>query len=244
MAEVAFAVPWRSDNGGRRDMLWAFVRGWLQEHHPQWPIIASDGDPGPFNRGQAINRAAQKAGNWEVLIVCDADNIADPAMLELAVTTAAETQQVVAPYEVYVYLNEYSTDHLIASGGTATFLAPLTYGPHCCGAHDHYYNHSVLYHHCSGIQVFPRRSYERVGGFIEWTGWGYEDSVMTHALEVLGGGVTWLQGSALHLWHEHAYNKQLSNVNRYRWRRLRTERNPQRLRASLIAEGHPVPQLL
>jgi hypothetical protein len=239
---VVIAVPWRSDGtGGRRDQLWQFTRDWLQKYHPQWDIIASDCAPGPFNRGQAINMAAQQAGPyWDVMIVHDADNISDPQMLEKAVEEALKTQAVTMPYEVYIYLNEYSSDQLMA-GGNFMFLAPNTMGPLCCGARDHWYNHTVLHQHHSGVQVFPRAAYERVGGFIEFTGWGYEDSVMHHLLKVFAGGITWLDGSALHLWHEHAYDPRLSKVNLQKWKRLEGRRDARQLRQILAQEGHRVP---
>ena len=236
--KTVIAVPWRSDGGGRRDELWK-SRAWIEAHH-DWPIITADCDPGPFNRGQAINRAAAEAGDWDILIVHDADNIADPATLEEAVRAAWYEQRVMIPYEVYTYLDQYSSDRLL-SGAPFMFHAPINNGGRCCGRSDHHFNHSVLYDHHSGIQVLPRKAFEAVGGFIEFSGWGYEDSVMAHLLRTLAGGITWLHGSALHLWHEHAYDQQLSATNYQHWQRLAGQRTPNRLRQALASYGHTVP---
>lgn len=240
--KVIVAVPWRSDGGGRRAELWKFTRAWIEKHH-DYRIITSDCDPGPFNRGQAINRAAAEGGDWDVLIVWDADNIADPMQVEAAVQRAQRTQTVVMPYEVYVYLDEYSSDRLMANNGQFTFLAPLVGSPTCCNSRDHWYNHSVLHHHHSGVQIFPRRAFEQVGGFIEFTGWGYEDSVMSLVLRVFDNGITWLEGSALHLFHEHAFHDKLSPINHTRWRAMNSYAvNPRRLRQLLADEGHVMPE--
>lgn len=240
--KVIIVVPWRSDGGGRRDELWKFTRSWIEKHH-NYRIITSDCDPGPFNRGQAINRGAAEGGDWDVLIVHDADNIADPMQLEAAVQQAHKTQKVVMPYEVYVYLDEYSSDRLMANNGRFTFLSPLVGSATCCNRSDHWYNHSVLHHHHSGVQVFARQSFEQVGGFIEFTGWGYEDSVMSLVLRVFDNGIDWMQGSALHLWHEHAFHTKLSPINLGRWRAMNSYAvNPRRLRQMLAAEGHAIPE--
>ena len=237
--KTVIAVPWRSDQGGRRDELWKFTRAWIEARH-DWPIITADCDPGPFNRGQAINRAAAEAGDWDILIVHDADNIADPATLEEAVQAAWHEQRVIIPYEVYIYLDRYSSDQLL-SGAPFMFHAPVNNGGRCCGRSDHHFNHSVLHDHHSGIQVLPRKAFDAVGGFIEFSGWGYEDSVMAHLLRTLAGGIKWLHGSALHLWHEHAYDQKLSATNYQHWQRLTGQRTPARLRQALDRYGHAIP---
>jgi len=232
--ETVIAVPWRSDEGGRRDLLWSFTRTWIHRHH-DYPIITADCDPGPFNRGQAVNRAAVLGGDWQVLIVHDADTIADPRLLKEAVRVAARTGRVVMPYEVYIYLDKYSSDEFINSDGVFPFIAPIPYTV------EDRYGPSVLHHGHSGVVVFPRAAFEAVGGFIEFSGWGYEDSVMVELLRVFASGTTWLRGGALHLWHPHACDPRLSTINFRELQRIRLDRSPQRLRTLLAERGHIVP---
>jgi hypothetical protein len=228
------AVPWRPD-GGRRDQLWSFTRSWIERHH-DYPIITADSDPGPFNRGQAVNRAAALGGDWQVLVVHDADTVADPQLVEEAVQTAASLGRVVMPYEVYIYLDKYSSDMLMASDGRFPFIAPIPYT-----ADNRYDGISVIHHGHSGVVVFPRAAFDAVGGFIEFSGWGYEDSVMVELLRVFAGGTVWLRGGALHLWHQHACDQRLAAINLRELQRIRLDRTPQRLRTLLAERGHIVP---
>lgn len=228
---VVFVVPWRTDSG-RREELWKFTRTWLERNHPKYEIITADCDDGPFNRGQAINRAAKAAGKWDVMVISDTDNVADPAILEEAIATAAKTGQVVMPYEVYIYMDEYSSDQFMATG--SPFHAALN--------HKSNYAHSVLWHHHSGVQVFPRAAWDKTGGFVELPGWGYEDSMMADIIRTFTEGMTWLRGSALHMWHEPGFSGDLSMKNYRDWKNMHSQvGRPDHMRRMLARLGHVVP---
>src|SRR5512139_2875996 len=164
---VVIAVPWRSDNGGRRDYLWAYCRKFLEQHHPDVPIFEGASPPGLFNRGSAINDAIKQAGDFDVAVIHDADAIACPVTVAQAVDIAYQTDEVTFPFEVLTYTDGPSTDALIADDNW--FLAPYK--------GEKGYGETVKFHHYSTVQAIPRTAWDKVGGFISFTGWGAEDAV-------------------------------------------------------------------
>lgn len=239
MVNAVFAIPYRESDARRRE-LFEFVRSWLDDHHPQWPLWAGASPDGPFNRGAAINDAARNADDdWEVLIVHDADNICDPYTLRRAVHLADVTGKVYFPFETYTYLDQFTSDRLMDQGNW--FIAPELH-PH------QVFRTTVRHKHYSGIQVIPRRTYEAVGGYIELTGWGAEDAIMNTVFETFGPGVEWLPGGAFHLWHP-ANRNDPNDVNNVRnhtiWSRVqeiaRRHNHARALRGYLASIGYQVP---
>lgn len=230
--DVVVLVPYRSD-GGRRDELWSFTRRWLEDHH-RWEIHQGYGPEGPFNRGAAINEAACKAGDWDVAIVSDGDNICDPQTLERAVGRAHETKGCVFPFDTYLYLDEYTSNRLMSEGNY--FVSPITQW------------WGVMRGHHSGIQVLSRVAFDQVGGFPELEGWGYEDSIMSLMLRAFTSGFEHLQGSALHLYHGDGVDptrKRYSDINREILADVMAlSVVPEQLREYLQTGGHPMPPKL
>lgn len=188
-----FAVPYREADERRRE-LWGFVEKWMIDHHPDWPVHTGSSPDGPFNRGAAINDAVRQADDdWEVVVISDADNVCDPGTLEGAARMARRSNRVMYPFECYMYLDEYSTGR---------FMADQTWGWASPEVHpQHTYATTVRYRHYSGIQVVSRETWERVGGFVELTGWGAEDAIQNAIVETFADGATWLKGAAYHLYH-------------------------------------------
>lgn len=224
-------IPYRSD-GGRRDELAKFTNDWLWKHHPRWPRVLGYSPEGPFNRGAAINDAARMARDWDVAVVSDADNICDPATLQAAVEQAHETKGCVFPYDTYLYLDESSSDRLIA--GDYWFVTPVRQA------------WGINLNHHSGIQAISRAAYDQVGGFPEMEGWGYEDSVMAEMLKAFTPGIKHLQGSAYHLYHgEGSSNPERAVYGPVNQQILADVMAlsvvPDQLREYLKAGGHPIP---
>lgn len=235
MADVVVLVPYRSD-GGRRDELWEFTLGWLMKHHDSWAVITGDSPEGAFNRGAAINDAARRAGDWDVAIVHDADNIADPAMLKLAVERAREGEKgCVFPFSTYLYLDEFSTNRLMAENNW--FVCPER-------RQNRSQDWPVIGKHHSGVQVLSREAYEQVGGFVELTGWGFEDSIMSVLLQTFTPGIEHLEGSALHLYHGNNSDPERKTYGTVNQRVLGDVMAlsvvPEQLRAYLKSGGHPI----
>jgi hypothetical protein len=255
--KTVILIPWRSDNGGRRDQLWSFTRNWLLDHHLDYTIVTDDSGDGVFNRGRAINNAAAQA-DWDVAIVHDADNIADPEQIRKAVSRANQTGKTIFPYQAYMYLDEHSTNRLMR--GDTLFLCPfprdevpplsvLSSRPsRLIGRVAGTYNHTLRHHHYSGVEVIPRQAWEQVGGFIEMDGWGAEDASMKVLFETFTAGVEWQHGTALHLWHEPAWlnadrqTRRLTRANHTRLRRIQRRCGNQRSLRDLMRQyGHIVP---
>jgi hypothetical protein len=236
--KVAFLVPWRTDNGGRRDHLWDFTSAWMHTRYPVWRIHTADSDEGPFNRGQAINRAAADAGQWDIAIIHDADNICDPLQLAKGIQWAENTGVTVFPYEAYMYLDEHSTNRIMKHD--PWFACPWR--------RDDNYEHTLRHHHYSGIQIITRQTWEKVGGFIELKGWGAEDAIMKELFDVYANGCGWQHGVAYHLWHEPVWKhgdqeiRRMSTANHTRLGNIQRRRhNPIALRAYLHSIGHTIP---
>lgn len=223
-------VPYRGDDGGRRDELWLFTRMWLQRNHT-WGIFEGKSPDGPFNRGAAINDAARQAGDWDVAVVSDSDNICDPDTLRQAVARAYETSGCVFPFGSYIYLDEYSSDRLMLQGNC--FVSPIRQW------------WGVIPGHSSGIQAISRTAYDQVGGFPELEGWGYEDCVMGMLLKVFTNGVQHLSGSAFHLYHEDGSDPQRKHHGEINRQILADVMAlsvvPDQLRDYLRSGGHPIP---
>lgn len=209
MAKTVILVPWRSDDGGRRDTLWAHVQKWLIALHPQWPIVCGESPKGPFSRGAAINDAARKAdedGSWEIAVIHDADNVCDAGQLVRAVTTVEESYGTCFPFSTYTYLDRVSSNRLME--GKSWFVAPERMGDG--------FLRTVRYKHTSGIQVMHREAYDKIGGFPELEGWGAEDQIVNILLSTYDQDPSWLEGGAYHLWHAAKRNDptdELQNAN-------------------------------
>lgn len=236
--KIVFLVPYRSDIGGRRDDLWSFVSTWLEKHHWDWDVYTGASPPGPFNRGAAINNAARKAGDWDVAIVHDIDNISDPTTLRKAVKRSYESGRCVFPFSTYLYLDQYSSDRLMSEDNW--FVAPERRS-------DGSFPYMIIERHRSGVQVISRSAWDKIGGYVELTGWGYEDSATEILLKVFVGPVEHLEGTAYHLYHESltssADGKNMwGPINRNILGDIMSlQMLPDQLRAYLQEGGHKIP---
>lgn len=239
--KVVVLVPRRGD-GGRRDELWDFTRAWLEANHPDYEIVTGDSPAGPFNRGAAINAAARAAGDWDIAIVHDGDNIVPPEQLREAVKRAHYTKVMHYAHDAYYYLDRRSSDRIMA-GPDHWWVVPQIYNGKV-GYREH-----LLHKHISGVQAVPRSVWDATGGFVELTGWGSEDSIFAVLANTLGGGVEWVYGPCYHLFHDHAAadverglvaenRKQLMNIKRLE---KTYPRHPESLKEELRSMGHPVP---
>jgi hypothetical protein len=226
---VAIIVPRRSD-GGLRDVWWNFTETWLEDHHPEWEIIIGDSPEGPFNRGAALNAAADiaLAKGHEVLVVHDGDNITDPARLEEAVVRAAKTGKAWFPSDCYIYLDEQSSldfrRQQMREGCHPALGCTGHWWPRPAWFKENInpatvraepgYNASVRNRHISGILAVPASAWVKVGGFMPLTGWGREDSIFWLLLEHLTGQPSYLAGTTIHFWHDHAAADTTAEIKR------------------------------
>jgi hypothetical protein len=218
-------VPRRAD-GGRRDVLWAWLaRRWAIEH-PDWEVFEGHHNDGLFNRSAAINSAAKAAGRWDVAVIADADSLVGADQIDAAVAKAVDTGAMVIAYEQYCYLNKTMSDRIMA-GWTGSWWDGVEF---------------TLANTCSNMNVVTRKLWNAVGGFDEgFEGWGWEDCAFSSASAALGGrervpGVLW------HLWHQPSQeNNQdspewqagLARLNRY----SACEEDPKKTKALLVELG-------
>lgn len=183
-------VPRRSDGGGRRDALWAFVRARWEREHPDVEIFEGTHDgPGPFNRSLAINRAAALAGDWDVAVISDSDSFADATQVRAAIAGAwTGPCEFWLSYDVFNYLTRKMSDRIMAGydgwwGANNGIEFPMT------GT-------------CSSSVIVTRRLWDAVGGFDEgFKGWGFEDVAFSLACQTFGDGVQRIAGPVWHLHH-------------------------------------------
>lgn len=238
MARTVILVPYRSDDGGRRDELWAFVSKWLHNNHWGWDVWLGESPSGPFNRGAAINDAARKAGDWDVAIIHDADTFLPQQQMCRAQAHVVRAGGVCYPYQSYIYLAERCSDFILAHPDGHWFIEP-----------EHHplfgYSTTVRHQHVSGVVVIDRESYCQVGGFIELEGWGAEDQIMHALYQTFTVGAQWRPGGAYHLWHPANRNDPAdkNNVNNHailaRVQQMST--HPELLRKYLQEGGHLIP---
>lgn len=180
MTRVAVGVPWRGGQAHREE-LWAIVRPELEALG--WPLFTGDRE-GPWSRAAACNAAAAAAGDWDVLLMADADTIPDPAAIYSAVEHVVAHGGAVRPHDHLWALNRYETRWFLewpASQRTRFRARRRNLG--------------------GGLLVVAREAWEAVGGYDErFVGWGHEDSDLSTRLLVFADWDLW-PGHAWHLWH-------------------------------------------
>jgi hypothetical protein len=183
---VIFAVPYRSDDGGRRDRIWDWVRNRLEELHSDWPIFVGEHTDGEFNRSAAINTAARDGGDWDVMVISDADSFVDGDQLRRAVDLCHQHEQVTFAYDRFAYLNKRMSD-LVLNGFTDNWWPGVEW---------------TMTNTCSSMVCVPRKPWDESGGADEgFVGWGGEDIAISHMLQTFGNGMKRVNGEVWHLWH-------------------------------------------
>lgn len=220
---ISVLVPY-GYGGPERAAAWKWLEQRWRAILPDAELIvesgAEDGDPGRFDKGAAVNRAAARASG-ETFAIADADTAPDPGVAE-----AFGWGTTVFPAR-YFALDAAVTRHVFRhdpSVNLSRFDAP------------------VLETSVGGIVVTPRECFELVGGLDERAkGWGGIDAIYAHAV-----GTLWLEpytrfGSCWHLWHprpaEHHWKAPYFNeTNALLQRYSEVAGDPEAMRA-LIAEG-------
>lgn len=195
---IPLLVPRRPD-GGPRDLLWAFARPWWQNQGFQ-PHEGAQPDAGPFNRGAAINaaaRAAARAGDWDAVVIADADVVLDRAsQAEEARDRAVATGRLTYAHDHLTMLDTEATDLVLQGDPPSFVVGGLT-------------RHPNTWSQCLAV---PRRLWEAVGGFDErFVGWGWDDLAFMSACWALGGGIERVRGDAYHLWHPRTWEENEGN---------------------------------
>ena len=187
---VVILLPWRTDDGWRQK-LWDHCRAIWEREFPDWPIHVGVSDDGPFQRSQAVNRAAEAAGDWDVALVIDGDTISEPEAVRRAVAYALATGGLGIAHRSRVMLTKHATQQLLSGKSVPTRGN----------------NVSRVWHGSDSIScavAVARGTWDRVEGFDErFVGWGGEDTAFYLACETLTGVPARAEpAECIHLWHQ------------------------------------------
>lgn len=191
---VVTLVPWRGGDE-LREQSYDVVRPYLERMG--WPIFEGDSD-GVWSRGPAINAASERAGDWDVAVIADADTI-PPARMDAAVAAAHISGGGIRPHD-HLYRLSPSGSIRVARDGIEA-LEP---------------RHILDEYPGGGLLVIARRAWDRVGGYSDaFVGWGHEDSFLGIQLVV---HASWdrLPGEAWHLWHPDSTTRTREYMNNRR----------------------------
>jgi GT2 family glycosyltransferase len=181
---TVIAVPRRPD-GGIRDRLWDYCRHQWRTEHPGLEIFEGQPDPGPFNRSQAINRAARAAGDFDTIVVIDGDVLIHPDQVRAGLGLVERFDRVVFPFRVYRSVSQAGTSRIM-NGWTGDWAQVSI---------------QAYWDSVSCVVMVPRAVWDQVGGFDErFVGWGWEDTAFACATDTVSGRLR-VAGPLWHLWH-------------------------------------------
>lgn len=177
-------MPYRDD--GHRAAACRHVCAQLRAMLPGCFILLADSGHEVFNRSASRNRGVACAAPDDLVVVCDADTLVDPAGLQVALR-AARSGGLHYPQAVVNYLTEAGTELVLL--GEAPDPARIEFS--LPSAHG-------------GCMVIRASEWRRAGGMDErFEGWGFEDNAWFAAVRDRLGRAEHHGGVAWHLWHPH-----------------------------------------
>lgn len=183
---VVALVPFTSDEQSRI-VIWEALQSWWQKNLGL-PIFVGESDPSMFNMSLARNRAAKKAGDWDVAVILDADTLISAQQVKKGIDLALETGAV-----VYPYTERWELD----SKGTRMFLDDPS---------SRWWQHASMHkwEHFGGCIIVTRELWDLVRGFDPgFVGWGHEDGAFLAACTTLSGQqFKRVKGKVIHLEHK------------------------------------------
>lgn len=187
--DFALCVPFKSDEGGPRDDLWAFCKTWWEKNYPGLPIFeGSLSVDGQFCRSHSINMLVKSAREFtDHVVVADADTfMVYPYDVMRAVHLSWADPVLAYTHEIRWMLGPKDTAHILSHG-------TLNHDHETTGPHHNTY---------SGIFAVNAGLWDTVGGFDErFIGWGYEDWAFMWSCMTLGRIERSPGGTCNHLWH-------------------------------------------
>lgn len=175
-------VPYRDD--GHRAAACQYVCDQLRSMLPGSELLLCDSGHETFNRSASRNLGVKSAGQGEIVVVCDADTVPDPAGLSSALRRAP-SGGLHYPFAVVNYLTQAGSELVLAGQqpdpAWVEFSLPSAHG---------------------GCMVMLAEAWRAVGGQDEcFTGWGFEDNAWWATVKDRLGVPVHHAGVAWHLWH-------------------------------------------
>lgn len=221
--KVSILIPYQPDHG-HRDILFNWVWKFYKMHMPDAELCTGKSRSKLFSRSQAINDAAKKA-KGDIFVIVDGDIIYDPEIIVQSIKALDKSAWVV-PYSKFINLSEQQTQELLKANPKCPTNIE---GP------------ARKYNSVGGINVVPRKNFEKVHGFDErFVGWGREDDAFATAMNTLCGKYTRLPRSIYHLWHPRVGTKGNPNIeyNNELLKRYKSEKTSQNIMKLIHEKGH------
>lgn len=154
---------------------------------PEVEICIGESNQQPFPKAKVINEAVKKS-NGEILVIADADLFFDPSLLEQAIKQL-ENNAWVIPFKKVFNISKKSTQELLKT--EPVWPVPIELE-----------TRKRKYAAMGGINIVPRKYFDKVGGFDErFVGWGGEDDAFAASMNNICGYVKRMDGTLYHLWH-------------------------------------------
>jgi hypothetical protein len=180
---IAVTIPYRPD-GERRERNFHTVVEHFTAILPISDIIPIDTDHEPFNRAGARNAAVDRARDYDVIVICDADTILETEPLHSAINAALTDGLVHNPFTIVQALSQGSSSRW------------------CKGNRN---KPSIIFTCDWGVgsaYVTTPQAWWDIGGQDErFTGWGFEDTSFAIAHRTLKTPMPRHHGTATQLWH-------------------------------------------
>lgn len=233
MTDVAIIIPFR-DRGFDPHRALNLARVTMQwETYPHPLLIVNDGRDGnaQFNRSAAYNRGMALAAGADVFVFAESDMLIDRAQVESAIEIAQITNSLVVPFTRYAYMDKVASAHLRAGQENPARQVP-----------ERVIDDGVS---IGAINVVSAAAMEKVGRWDEnFEGSWYDDNAMAYAFALTAGPLTWVPGTAYHLYHlpgwtgAHlsAEDKVATQRNKRRYQRYRQATTAEQIR-TLTLEG-------
>lgn len=181
---TSVVIPWRDSGDPHRAAALAWVLGWWQRTHPDWPVVVGECQDGPWVKATAVADGISRCPDG-VVVIADADVWCQGVAAAVEAVEAGRRWAI--PHQDVYRLDEDATAVVLAGGQPdPARLAQAPYGGMPGG----------------GLMVITTRLWRRCPMDPRFEGWGQEDQAWGAALWTLHGP-PWRGTAPLwHLWHE------------------------------------------
>ncbi len=189
---ISVLIPYKAVNE-YREKNFEWIKRRYETIMPNAEICIGNYNGEPFCKSIAVNNAAKNATR-DIFIIADADIAFNIDQIKNAIELLNFYPWVI-PYNSIFYLDAEKTNELCNRNPSLTldeadFQRYISFG----GKNG--------YQYIGGINIVPRKYFEKVGGFDErFKGWGGEDEAFQRALDALCGQYFRLDGTMWHLYH-------------------------------------------
>ena len=199
---VSVLIPYKAVDE-YREKNWSWIKRRYEIIMPNAEICMGDYSGEPFCKSVAVNNAAKKATR-DIFIIADADIVFNIDQIKNAIE-ALSFHPWVIPYRSFFRLNPDETDEMWKK--SPDIILNEADFQEC-----HKHGISNRYELVGGINVLPRKYFEKVGGFDErFKGWGGEDDAFQMAVDTLCGHYYRIETAMWHLYHPKGSKEHSSN---------------------------------